>query len=497
MLAALSAQSIFFLGPPGVAKSMVGRRIAAAFRDARFFEYLMGRFSTPDELFGPVSISRLRKDDSYTRNTEGFLPTADIVFLDEIWKASPPIQNSLLSILNERIFRNGDELLSVPLKCFIGASNALTPHDDTRAFWDRFLIRVHMRPIESAEQFQALLISDEKDIRVSHPIAHDEWSNWREKSSAIGLNRTLLEIIVDIRDALKELDHEQYYVSDRRWKQIAELLRCSAFFHSRREADIADSFIIPYCIWNDPDHDVRTIFHEKLRMRVFSKYIDLGDLELDIAAFTKDLTRATHIDEDVSLLEPRKYDGEYLRFLPKPDPAVAPAADPAAASDGQPELDTTEYRVWAEDLENLDARSELEVFMYRNGTFVEMTLCAMNWSNREKWELTGSLGTGRIECGETVARKSVPVRLKEKERKHYEETFRSLLRRIEQHIVNFDSHVQELYTAIRTHLFVPQENNSVLEQAAKHTRGILEEKLAVLLLEGKKQGLKARTESGA
>lgn len=264
LLAALAGESILLLGPPGVAKSMVARRLKEAFKNARSFEYLMSRFSTPDEIFGPVSIARLKESDKYERATDGFLPTADVVFLDEIWKAGPAIQNTLLTVMNEKLFRNGDKEMHLPLKLLVAASNELPAKGEgLEALWDRFMIRIVCSCIRNENVFRNMLCQPTEGMTASSksapsPITAKEYALWQKEAQQVTLSPALLDAISYIRQQLQKVEVEgselarRIYVSDRRWVHIANLLRTSAYVQGREVADVADLLPMYHCLWNEP-----------------------------------------------------------------------------------------------------------------------------------------------------------------------------------------------------------------------------------------------------
>lgn len=284
LLAALAGESIILLGPPGVAKSMVARQLKTAFRDAQSFEYLMSRFSTPDEIFGPVSIQKLKTSDTYERAVEGYLPTADVVFLDEIWKAGPAIQNTLLTVINEKIFRNGNREMHLPLKLLVAASNELPAKGEgLEALWDRFVIRIESRPIKLEKNFRAMLLESHADFADNADfsdlkITAEEYAEWAEKICKIGVKGEVLDAISAIRKSLRAVNVDEaaerrnIYVSDRRWKNTVRLLRTSAFMQDREEVDICDLLPIYHCLWQEPEE--RDAIRNIVIRALFSPFAD-------------------------------------------------------------------------------------------------------------------------------------------------------------------------------------------------------------------------------
>ena len=262
LLSAVAGENIFLLGPPGTAKSMVASRLKDVFMDGKSFDYLMSRFSTPDEIFGPVSISKLKNEDRYERLTAGFLPDADIVFLDEIWKAGPSIQNTLLTVINEHIYHNGGRIEKTPMKVLIAASNELPAKDEgLEALWDRFLVRMVSNCIESDSSFFKMLQSKTekpKSIEEELLITDELYEKWQEESKSVGLSDDVKEAIKSLRKKMADMEKEdggelRYYISDRRWRKAFRLMQTSAYLNGREVTNLTDFLLLIHCFWNDAE----------------------------------------------------------------------------------------------------------------------------------------------------------------------------------------------------------------------------------------------------
>src|SRR5437870_4056717 len=201
LAALLSSHHLLIIGPPGTAKSMLADELCRRIEGADYFQWLLTRFTTPEEIFGAVSLKALEQDD-YRRVTADKLPEAHIAFLDEVFKASSSILNAILTIINERLFHNGRQVTQVPLLTLFGASNELPEDDELLALYDRFLLRFVVNYITEDFRFLRMLQAKEPPARTA--ITLDELRQMQAEAQTRAVPTVVLRGIADIRRELQK-----------------------------------------------------------------------------------------------------------------------------------------------------------------------------------------------------------------------------------------------------------------------------------------------------
>jgi len=278
--ALLTSNHVIIIGPPGTAKSQLANELCSRITGTQYFQWLLTKFTTPEEIFGSVSLKGLENDE-YRRVTTNKLAEAHIAFLDEIFKSSSSILNSLLTVINERVYFNGTEKIDTPLITLFGASNELpTDEDELDALYDRFLVRFVVGYIE--EDFRFLkMIQGGDDKNEPTTFSLQELSKLKENVNRVEIPQAVIRILLRIRT---ELNTKGIVLSDRRYKSSVSLIKAKAFINGREMAKEEDVKILENVLWKDPAEipDIKSTLHSILfgyREQLKELYIQAKEIE--------------------------------------------------------------------------------------------------------------------------------------------------------------------------------------------------------------------------
>lgn len=280
LCALLTSNHVIIIGPPGTAKSQLANELCSRITGAEYFQWLLTKFTTPEEIFGSVSLKGLENDE-YKRVTTHKLPEAHIAFLDEVFKSSSSILNSLLTVINERVYFNGTEKIDTPLITLFGASNELpTDEDELEALYDRFLVRFVVGYIEEDFRFLKMIQSGDRKGNIT-TFSLKELSKMQQMVDEVEIPQALFKILLRVRT---ELTTKGIVLSDRRYKSSVSLIKAKAFINRRATAGEEDIKILENVLWKDPSEipEIKSTIHSILfgyREQLKELYIQAKEIE--------------------------------------------------------------------------------------------------------------------------------------------------------------------------------------------------------------------------
>jgi MoxR-like ATPase len=303
VLGAVASEHVLVIGPPGTAKSEAVRRIARAL-GGQYFEYLLGRFTEPSEIFGPIDIRKLR-DGIVEAQTDGMLPKAEIAFLDEIFLGSTAILNTLLGVLMEKVYRRGSTVERCPLRVCVGASNALPLDESLAAFADRFLIRVFLEPISDPMLENLLGYGWSLNTQPDNEYVADLTLIDKLGEKALSLDVSPVRDL--IAQAVRILRKGGIEITDRRIVRVQRLVAAAAVIDGRDAPSNRDLWPIVFALPTAQDQDKARDLLRELLEPTASETLRVSAQEASLGMLAK---AAVFVAEGRRLLAERPPDGD-------------------------------------------------------------------------------------------------------------------------------------------------------------------------------------------
>lgn len=305
----LARQHVLLVGPPGTAKSDLSRVVFEQFSGVKTFDKLLTKFTSPEEVFGPFSITKLMNDE-YTRNLIDYLADADFAMLDEIGKASSAILNSLLTQMNERIYHNGNTVVQTPLQMLVGASNELPDGDELAALYDRFPLRVEVQYLSDVNFDLYLGTKAAANVPpMITPINRAELAAAQADIANVTIGKDVIANVGKLRGILRD---DGFVASDRRWGQSLKLLQAHAWLNGRTAVDDDDYEVLQHGLWSRPAE--RAKIASKVASIANPLRAEVNELVDNVAEIMDNLTAAARKakdgikDKDVKTLAMEKHD---------------------------------------------------------------------------------------------------------------------------------------------------------------------------------------------
>lgn len=247
LIALVARQHVLLVGTPGTAKSALARAVAERITGGKHFEVLLTKFSSPEEVFGPISIAGLQAD-RFARLLDGRLAVAHTAMIDEVGKASSAILNALLGVMADRVYHNDGQVVRCPLLSMVGASNELPDGDELAALYDRFLLRFEVKPLTDAGFSRMLTGSPTPGPTTTVDL--DELEVLHAAMETVTVPPSVIDALGKLRADMRQ---KGLFASDRRWRAALSLLRASALYFGRSIVSEDDIEVLTHALWSRPD----------------------------------------------------------------------------------------------------------------------------------------------------------------------------------------------------------------------------------------------------